>query len=605
MNKPQLFNSVRIVPLMSLFGAVCLLGALPARSQEIMSTVAGNGLISYSGDGGPAINAALNYPKGLAIATNGTLYIADTGNFRVRSVNSSGIINTLAGNGVDSYTGDGGAAVSASFSDVMAVAVNLAGDVYIADASNRVVRMVSVAGTVTTIAGIGVQGFSGDGGLATAAALGRAVALALDPSGNLYIVDSVNQRVRRVATNGIITTIAGNGTSAYAGDGGLATLASFSFPLGVAVDGSGNVYIADAGNNRVRKITAAGAISTVAGNGQAGFSGDGGTATSAALNLPSDVALDSAGNLYIADAGNNRIRMVSSTGVITTIAGTSTNGFSGDGGPAAQAVLNYPWGLATDASGDVYVADRVNGRIRLISANLTAPPSVPANAVLNAASFATDVAVAPGAIVAIFGSNLAVGSMPATQSPLPIELDQTSVTFNGVAAPLFYVSPGQINAQVPFSIPSGSVSVQVSRGTSTSTAEMVNIASASPGIFIVNQANQTGAIVHLSGTVVTTSAPAVAGEYLSIYCTGLGPLNMAVQSGTAGPTTAPLPQTVTTPTVTIGGTAAVVAYSGLAPGFVGLYQVNVQVPAGLTAGNQQIQIVTGAAASNTATLAIQ
>lgn len=600
MNTRQLFNVIRIAP------AMCLLGVWPAQSQEVITTVAGNGLVSFSGDGGAAINAALNYPKGLAIAANGTLYIADTGNYRVRTVNSLGVISTFAGNGVNAFSGDGGAAASASVSDVMAVAVNSAGSVYIADASNRVIREVSSTGTITTIAGIsGVQGFSGDGGLATAATLGRAVALALDASGNLYIVDSVNQRVRRIAANGIITTIAGNGNSAYAGDGGLATLASFSFPLGVAVDGSGNVYVADAGNNRVRKISAAGVISTVAGNGQAAFSGDGGTAASASLNLPSDVAVDSAGNLYIADAGNNRIRMVNSAGIITTISGTSNNGFSGDGGLASAATLNYPWGLATDTSGDVYLADRVNSRVRLISASSTTPPSVPANGVLNAASFTTNFAVAPGAIVAIFGSNLSVGSEPAPSSPLPTSLGQTSVTFNGVAAPLFYVSPGQINAQVPFSISPGNVTLEVSRGTMTSTADKVSVAAASPGIFIIDQTNQTGAIVHLNGSVVTASAPAVAGEYLSIYCTGLGPLNMPVQSGAAGPTTAPLPQTLSTPAVTIGGTAAVVAYSGLAPGFVGLYQVNVQVPAGLSAGNQQIQIVTNTIASNSATLAVQ
>ncbi len=600
MNTPQLFNCFRMVPL------ICLLGTVPAWSQDVINTVAGNGQVAYSGDGGPAINAALNYPKGLAITANGTLYIADTENFRVRVVSPTGIINTLAGNGINAYAGDGGAAVSASLSDVMAVAVNSAGNIYIADASNRVIRQVTASGIVTTIAGIGgVQGFSGDGGLATAADLGRPVALAFDASGNLYIVDSVNQRIRRIGTNGVITTIAGNGNAAYGGDGGPAASASFNFPLGVAVDSAGNIYVADAGNNRVRKISTTGIISTVAGNGQGAFSGDGGAAASAALNLPSDVAVDSAGNLYIADAGNNRIRMVNSTGVISTIAGNSNNGFAGDGGAASQATLNYPWGLATDAAGDVYLADRVNSRIRLIAANLTAPPSVPANAVLNAASFATNVAVAPGAIVAVFGSNLATGSQAATTSPLPTSLGTTSVTFNGVAAPLFYVSPGQVNAQVPFNVPTGNVSVQVTRGTSTSTAQTVSVATTSPGIFIVNETNQTGAIVHLNGTLVTTTAPAVPGEYLSIYCTGLGPLNIPVQSGAAGPTTPPLPQTTTTPTVTIGSSNALVAYSGLAPGFVGLYQINVQVPAGLAAGNQQVQVSMGTVASNAATMAVQ
>jgi uncharacterized protein (TIGR03437 family) len=583
------------------FGIGAALTAALAGAQGIIQTLAGNGNAAFSGDGGPATVAALNLMKGLAIDGTGNLYIADTGNMRIRRVSAAGFISTVAGNGLSGFSGDGGSSVAASMSDVTGVALDKSGNFYIADDSNRVIRKVDANGIITTIAGNGVQGFSGDGGPATSAMLGRPVALAFDAAGNLYFTDSVNQRVRKIGISGIITTIAGNGLDAYSGDGGPATSASLGTPIGIAIDAAGNVYVADGDNNRIRKITPNGIISTVAGNGGEGFSGDSGPATSAALNIPSDVSVDPSGNLYIADAGNNRVRKVDAFGTITTVAGTAENGFSGDGGPSTQAELNYPWGLTTDASGGLYIADRVNNRIRFIAGVLSAAPSLLNNAVLNGASFAPNFDFAPGAIVSVFGSNFSTGTLSASTVPLPTSLAGTSVTFNGVAAPLFYVSAKQINAQAPFNMAIGPVEIQVQRGSSVSTMTTSNAAMFSPGIFIVNQGTGQGAILHADYSMVSASAPARGGEVILIYATGLGALQIPVASGAIAPASA---ETNSYPIVTFGGLSGVVTYSGLAPGFIGLYQVNAMVPAGLQAGNQPLQINIGGVLSNIATLPV-
>ena len=217
------------------------------------------------------------------------------------------------------------------------MAVDASGNLYIADTGNNRIRKVSATGIITTVAGNGSAGYSGDGGPATSAQLDGPEGVAVDGSGNLYIADTCNNRIRKVSATGIITTVAGNGSAGYSGDGGPATSAQLSLPAGVAVDGSGNLYIADSGNNRIRKVSATGIITTVAGNGSPGYSGDGGPATSAQLNQPAGVAVDASGNLYIADSSNNRIRKVSATGIITTVAGNGFDGYSGDGGPATSA----------------------------------------------------------------------------------------------------------------------------------------------------------------------------------------------------------------------------------------------------------------------------
>ena len=348
-------------------------------------TVAGTGTGSYSdrgysGDGGPAVEAKFSDPHDVAADSAGNLYITDNSNTRIRKVDPSGIVTTFAGIGRHGYLGDGGPAVEAWIRSPTGVAVDKAGNVYFASTSNDVVRKVDPAGIITTIAGIGRSGFSGDGGLAVEAKLAEPRGLDVDGAGNVYIADTTYDRVRRVDPVGIITTIAGIGRDDEdGGDGGPAVEASV-YPRDVAVDGDGNVYIA--GGNRIRKVDTLGIITTIAGTGAKGFSGDGGPAVQAQLGSPNGVAVDGEGNVYIADTLNRRIRRVDTLGTITTIAGTGTRGFAGDGGPALQAQLT-PYGVDVDGAGNVFFADFHNNRIRVLkpSSAPSAPTKLTATAI--------------------------------------------------------------------------------------------------------------------------------------------------------------------------------------------------------------------------------
>jgi pimeloyl-ACP methyl ester carboxylesterase/sugar lactone lactonase YvrE len=336
----------------------------------IINTVAGNGTAGYSGDGGVATSAELHGPNAVAVDTAGNIYIADYYNNRIRKVTAStGVISTAAGNGTAGYSGDGGAATSAELNGPGDVAVDSAGNIYISDLSNNRIRKVTVStGVISTVAGNGTKGYSGDGGAATSAEIGSS-SVTVDTAGNIYLADDSNNRIRKVTVStGIITTVAGNGTAGFSGDGGAATSAELDVPDGVVVDSAGNIYIADHNNERIRKVTVStGKISTVAGDGTAGYAGDGGAATSAELNGPGGLALDSAGDIYIGDFGNNRIRKVTvSTGKISTVAGNGTAGYSGDGGAPNNAEMNGPSGIALDSAGNIYIADFGNNRIRFV-----------------------------------------------------------------------------------------------------------------------------------------------------------------------------------------------------------------------------------------------
>ena len=348
-----------------------------AKSTGIISTVAGDGTSDYVTDEQQAKSAKLYFPSGIAFDTYGNTYIAEKSRIRM-VMKSTGIITTVAGNGTHGYSGDGGPAISARLSNPTGVAVDRAGNIYMADSSNHRIRMVTKSTDImTTVAGYDrykSHGRSGDGGPATSTWLYYPTGVALDASGNIYIADSFNRRIRMVTkSTGIISTVAGTARTYFdRADGGLATLADLRYPTGVALDASGNIYIADSGEDRIRMVTrSSGIITTVAGNGtyrNAGYSGDGGQATSAKLGSPSGVFVDASGNIYIAISFNSCIRMVmNSTGIITTVAGNGISGYSGDGGPATSAALRCPAGVAVDRSGNIYIADTDNNRIRVLS----------------------------------------------------------------------------------------------------------------------------------------------------------------------------------------------------------------------------------------------
>ena len=340
-------------------------------AAETTLTVAGGGHVDHF----LAFLGKLSHPLSVAVDSFGNVYVADNQNHRIRRVSAfTGAIRTIAGTGERGYSGDGGPATEARLSSPGGVAVDAASNIYIADNRNNRIRKVDAStGTINTIAGSGERGYGGDGGPATGALLYLPGGVAVDGSGNVYIADVGNRRIRKVdVITGSISTIAGRGQWGYSGDGGPAIEARLASPTDVAVDGTVNVYIADAGNNRIRKIDAAtGTITTIAGKGEEGYSGDGGPATEARFSYPGDVAVDSAVNVYIADAGNNRIRKIdAATGTITTIAGTGERGYSGDGGPATGARLSFPIGVTVGADCRLYVADTGNHRIRLLKPHL-------------------------------------------------------------------------------------------------------------------------------------------------------------------------------------------------------------------------------------------
>jgi sugar lactone lactonase YvrE len=404
----------------------------------IIATVAGNGIPAYSGDGGAANLASVSGATGVGVGPGGTLYVADTQNPVIRKVIPGGLITTVAGNGTQAYTGDGGQATAASLNSPSGVAVDAAGDLFIADAGNHVVRKVAADGTISTYAGNGAEDYTGDGGQATAAALSVPTGVAISSTGVLYIADYDNNVIRKVTPNGVISTFAGTGGGDYFGDGGPATQAALRLPGGVAVDAAGNVFIAETENADIREVTPDGNIKTLAGRGQDPTSlGDGGPALGAFLGFPTGVAVNAAGDVFISDAGINLIRMVThDTGIISTVAGTGQAGYSGDNGLATQGQIDQPGGVAVDANGNIFIADSSNNRIREVSigipsavvAPIFAPPGGTYTTVTNV-SLST-----PTTGASIFYT--LDGSQPTTASlkySSPIALS-TSRTINAIAA---------------------------------------------------------------------------------------------------------------------------------------------------------------------------
>ena len=430
-------------------------------NAQIMNTFAGNGTSGYYGDGGQATAAEFSGPKGVAVDAAGNIYTGDSNNNRIRKISSTGIITTFAGNGTSGSTGDGGQATNATLNHPTILFADPAGNIYVS-VNYQSIRKIDASGIISSFAGNGLGGFSGDGGQATAAGFycdqGGA---AIDAAGNVYIADYTNQRVRMVNTAGIISTFAGNGTAAYSGDGGQATDAALNYPASLTVDAAGNVYISDNYDNHIRMVNTAGIISTFAGTA-AGYSGDGGPAAAAKINGPQAISIDGAGNIYFSDGNNSRVRMINTAGVITTIAGDGTQGYTGDGGQATAAEFRPLGGLAADAVGNVYLADPSNQRIRIVSA--------PLNMTVNSPTICTSAS----ATLTASGAIAYTWSTGATTASIVVSPTTTTVyTVSGVSGNSTGTTTATVTIAAPIITTSGSTTICPGISTSITASGML------------------------------------------------------------------------------------------------------------------------------------
>jgi uncharacterized protein (TIGR03437 family) len=567
-------------------------------ADGLISVIAGNGKISYAGDGGPALAAQLYEPSDVVPDSNGNLYIMDRANSVIRKVNSAGIITTIAGNGTCGFDGDGGPAGQATLCLPSGAAFDAAGNLYVADSGNYSIRVITAAGIISTVAGNGTPGFSGDGGPAISAELNDPVAVAVDPSGNLFIADYENSRIRKVTKGGVISTIAGTGVNGFSGDGGLATNAQIFFPGALAVDSAGNLLFADTENSRVRMITPAGTISTIAGAGPGSYQGDGVSATAAHIAFPAGIATDGTGNLFISiDAGV--IYKVSKAGIVTTIAGIfgSTN-VSPDGVPAASASISIgPGGMRADANGRIYFADRTNS-VRVLTPT---SQNILIGSIVDAASQAAT-ALSPGKIAVIYAAGMGTSGVATNHAQNGVYSTQffgTSVTFNGVPAPLLYTSATQLAVITPYEITGNSAQVIVTYQGASSLPATVAITPTAPSLF---SSSGTGAgqaaAVNADGSINDAAHPVKIGGYISLYATGEGITTPQATDGKLAPLAPPFAAPQASVTVSIGGQPATVLYAGAAPGEVaGLMQVVVQIPAGIQPGGYVPVILQAGSAS--------
>jgi uncharacterized protein (TIGR03437 family) len=587
--------------------------------------------------GTPATSVNVGQISGVGVDAAGNVFMTSfTFSVVLRLDVVTGFLTVVAGNGTAGFSGDNGPATSAQLysyaATPMGVAIDPTGNLYIADTGNHRVRKVS-NGVITTIAGNGTLGFSGDNGPATSAQLNEPMGVAVDSAGNVYISDFGNNRIRRVS-NGMITTVAGGGTaSASLGDNGPAAAGILFQPIGIAVDSAGNLYIADNQHGRIRKVTN-GTITTVAGNGGTGRAGDNGPATSAPLTLPQGVAVDSAGNIYIAEAGANRVRKVSN-GVITTIAGLQFDASGVAVGVVDDVDLYNPLAVAVDSAGNVYIRNLTllklsNGVITTVAdegpIGLTgypcsniAPPVI--TSVRSASAYGGYSYFASGSWLEIKGTNLADPADPrlkAATNPgqwtsgdfngvnAPIVLDGVSVSINGKQAYVWYLSPTQLNVQAPEDSATGNVTVNVTNCQATSSAfappYIAMRHALAPG-FLAPANYSAGGTQYMVATfasdgayVLSTNAgaalglksrPAKPGDVIIAYGIGFGDVTPSILPGVIAQQSNTLVNPVT---VSFGSTPAVVSYSGLAGGFVGLYEFYITVPPTLADGDYQINV---------------
>jgi len=516
-----------------------------------VSSITGNGSPGYSGDGGTAIGAQLASPHDIALDSSNNLYIADTGNSRIRIV-KNGRISTFAGStrGVQGGSlGDGGPASSALFIEPTGVAVDKSGNVYIADIGNATVRKVTPGGTISTFAGVGFLTFgayTGEGGPANQAQLGMPYSLTTDSAGNVYIVDIGLGRLFRIGSDGLIHTIVTNFAA-----------------QNCVVDAAGNIYAALPSANIVEKILPGGTTLWIAGDGATGWSGDTGPGTSANMAEPYGVALDKSGNVYVAEGTNAIIRELSP--VPFSI------------GAISNAATIQPFVVPTSYVGDATVP------------------------------------IAPGEIVAIFGAGLGPATLVSNTPQNGVfgtQLAGTTVMIGGVAAPILYTSANLVSAIVPYEINGQtSVNVYVTYQGQQSAINSVPVAATAPGIFTLNSSGSGQALaVNLNGTLNSASNPTPAGNYLILYETGEGQTTPSGVDGKLAPTspTATYPMPLQTVTATVGGVSAIVSYAGAAPGFVaGVMQINLQIPAGVPSGTADVQVSIDNLDSPLVTIAVQ
>jgi len=567
---------------------------------------------AYAGDGGPATGAQLTHPLAVAVDSHGNYYISDYGNNVIREVvAATGNIMTIAGTGTPGYSGDGGPAASAQFSIAHSLAVDAAGNLYIADGPNGRIRMINTAGIISTFAGNGTHGYAGDNGPAVNAALYYPVGVTVDSAGNVYIADDGNWTVRKVsAATGNITTVAGvgyPGLQDFPGDGGPATSALLGLPYAVAVDESGNLFIDDIGIGSILEVNKSGIINTLVPN-----------VSTASL------ATDPAGNLYYADYRNSVINRVLPGGTVVTLGGISgpgisaIAGFSGDGGPASLAEYNAPYGVALDSSGNIYVADSGNDVIRLMTP-VPAPNVIVANGAsdLGYSSPGVPLPVAPGEVITIFGTNLGfpvvAPAQPDVNGIFETQYGLTTVTFNGIPAPILITGPTYVSVVAPYELSrSGATQAKIVvtfQGKTTATVTVPYADASSPGIFT---ANSTGiwngglAIQNADGTVNSAGNAAAESSKITLFVTGEGQTSPRGMDGLVsnGPN---FPTPFLPVSVTIGGVAAVVGSATEALGQVaGVLQVQVTLPASVTTSSAvAVQVQVGTALSQFVNIAVQ
>jgi len=565
------------------FLAICSAGAWA--QQYTISTFAGTGTQGFAGDGGAAASAQLYSPGQIAIDSSGNIYFADTGNHRIRKI-SGGTITTVAGNGTAGYSGDTKAATSAELNGPTGVALDSSGNIYIADCGNNVIREVS-GGNITTIAGVQASGagYTGDGGTAVTAQLSDPVALALDSSGDVFIADAGNNVIRKIvqSTGDIYTII-----------GGSSTPLQLNRPDSLTIDPNGTLFVADTADRRIIKFMN-GVLFIIGGNGTLGDTGDGGPALDAGFGDPMGIAVDATDTLYIADTLDSRVRKISPDGIVTTIAGDDNNGYFGDGGLATKAAMYFPRGVALDSSGNVYVSDTANNVIRVLKPG---SPSISTNGVVNAASFKSP--VSPGALATVFGTNFISQNVGALGLPLDTTLGGVTVTVNGKVAPLLYVTPAQVNFQVPWETALGAANVTVSVDGRTSNSVSVPVEIAAPELFV----SHGYAIVQNSDSTLNGPGnPAKVGSTVTAYLTGSGPVSSRPPDGDAAPASPPSMVTSSV-SATIGPETAHVSFAGLAPGFVGLVQLNIEIPSGLATGPYLLTVTIAGESSNSAKISV-